>query len=419
MLRGRRDECAVLDRLLDGAGGGRSAALVLGGEAGAGKTTALQAYAGRLLENGQSRRYVLFAQLPRVIRSWQRYGQSSPLPALEDVLSQYLRSLGREIDAQSIANALRSHGGNLILDGVDEVYGEAPWIVAALGDFAVRFGGVQIVTSSRISGSYLESLPFLAIGLVPFTAGQRAAFVSHWFAGDRELATRLLEHVADHEELAGVAGNPLLVTVLCVLTRFGVELPSGEVALYDERLRLLLGAYDLHKGVRRLHTRSSTLGMLAKGLAFRLHSAQQREETPSQMYAWASEVLQGTADTHGARRAVDELVDPANLLVRSLRGDLGFGHLRFQEHLAAQELASNRGISLVGLLRNEWWRGALELYAQMVPDLGGLVRRVLEVAPLEAVRGNLEAMIFAVGKAKQERALQALRGRGQSAAHDL
>ena len=37
MLRGRRDECAVLD----GVGAGRSAALVLRGEAGAGKTALL------------------------------------------------------------------------------------------------------------------------------------------------------------------------------------------------------------------------------------------------------------------------------------------------------------------------------------------------------------------------------------------
>jgi len=37
-LRGRRDECVALDRLLDGARAGRSAALVLEGEAGVGKT---------------------------------------------------------------------------------------------------------------------------------------------------------------------------------------------------------------------------------------------------------------------------------------------------------------------------------------------------------------------------------------------
>src|SRR5258705_11311105 len=41
MLRGRRDECAVLDGLLDGARAGRSGALVVRGDAGVGKTALL------------------------------------------------------------------------------------------------------------------------------------------------------------------------------------------------------------------------------------------------------------------------------------------------------------------------------------------------------------------------------------------
>ena len=41
MLCGRRDECAVLDRLLDGARAGRSGALVVQGEPGVGKTALL------------------------------------------------------------------------------------------------------------------------------------------------------------------------------------------------------------------------------------------------------------------------------------------------------------------------------------------------------------------------------------------
>src|SRR5438105_15261187 len=45
-LPGRRDECAVLDRLLEGARGGASGVLVLRGEAGVGKTALLD-YATR------------------------------------------------------------------------------------------------------------------------------------------------------------------------------------------------------------------------------------------------------------------------------------------------------------------------------------------------------------------------------------
>ena len=41
MLRGRRSECEVLGGLIDGVRGGRSAVLVLRGEAGVGKTALL------------------------------------------------------------------------------------------------------------------------------------------------------------------------------------------------------------------------------------------------------------------------------------------------------------------------------------------------------------------------------------------
>src|SRR3954465_1441439 len=42
VLRGRRDECAVIDRLLHGAVDGRSGVLLVRGEAGVGKTALLE-----------------------------------------------------------------------------------------------------------------------------------------------------------------------------------------------------------------------------------------------------------------------------------------------------------------------------------------------------------------------------------------
>ncbi|XVQ11331.1 helix-turn-helix transcriptional regulator [Spirillospora sp. CA-255316] len=51
-LHGRAEEAAAIDRLLDGAAGGRSGALVLRGEAGIGKTALLERAAGRAAGNG-------------------------------------------------------------------------------------------------------------------------------------------------------------------------------------------------------------------------------------------------------------------------------------------------------------------------------------------------------------------------------
>jgi hypothetical protein len=50
VLRGRRDECAVLDALLDGARRGQSGVLVVWGEAGVGMTALLEYVVGSSLD---------------------------------------------------------------------------------------------------------------------------------------------------------------------------------------------------------------------------------------------------------------------------------------------------------------------------------------------------------------------------------
>jgi hypothetical protein len=40
-------------------------------------------------------------------------------------------------------------------------------------------------------------------------------------------------------------------------------------------------------------------------------------------------------------------------------GKVGFGHLRYQEYLAALEIQSNRAINIIEYMDQEWWRGVL------------------------------------------------------------
>ena len=47
-----------------------------------------------------------------------------------------------------------------------------------------------------------------------------------------------------------------------------------------------------------------------------------------------------------------------------LTSKYSFGHFRFQEHMASEELKLDRNIDLSELVIHDWWRGALCLYAQ-------------------------------------------------------
>jgi hypothetical protein len=237
----------------------------------------------------------------------------------------------------------------------------------------------------------LEPLQFANIALLPFTNDQRKRFIENWFGGDGEHVLRILKHLSERPEVAEIIKSPLLATILCVLAENDVPLPTSEVRLYDERLRLLLGQYDLHKRIRRVVTHSSNLHLVARKIAFHLHSKGKRgEELP---------LIHKMAESSGlppdqCQLAVEELVDPCNILMPVEEGGrFGFGHLRYQEHLAAEEIASNRAIPIIPLMEQEWWIGVFTLYAQMNQDVEAIVQRIAQAGEAGPVIKTLLEMV--------------------------
>ena len=101
--------------------------------------------------------------------------------------------------------------------------------------------------------------------------------------------------------------------------------------------------------------------------------------------------------------AINELIDPCNILVPMTDdGKFRFGHLRYQEHLVAKELTSNRSIDLLPLLENIWWRGALVLFAQMNSSLLWLFNDVSIRGNFSAVQESLKEMIKASPRKEQD-----------------
>jgi hypothetical protein len=82
-------------------------------------------------------------------------------------------------------------------------------------------------------------------------------------------------------------------------------------------------------------------------------------------------------------------------------GKFGFGHLRYQEHLAAKELVSNRGIEILPMLKQEWWYGVLILFAQMNQKLFWLIKAMGDQRECSNYQQILEAMIATRPKAEQ------------------
>ncbi len=340
--------------------------LVLLGDPGAGKSTLLKFLALRFAR-GEGEALGLGLRLP-VLAPLATYAgklakdRSLALPAF---LSGLLEEQGVVHAAALLEEGVRRGRLLFLFDGLDEVSDEGlrHLVVARVKDFycAARAAGNKFVLTSRIVG-YLEvrlEAEGLAEGtLTDFDDQEIETFVGRWTAaveqaarGAGEIASfdaarerdDLLRSIRRDPGVRRLAANPLLLTILALVKRQGIELPERRAELYDLYLKVLLRQWNLARSLSgepspALEVRE-TLQILAP-LALWM-----QEESPGK-----SEIAEGALRGELARRfAVQGEADPALAADRFLDGvrrhsallvdrggrRFGFIHPTFQEYLAA------------------------------------------------------------------------------------
>ncbi len=386
------------------------------GEAGAGKSTTLFKYASEASRADLADEITLFLPLTRLLANLRVVGDDeaiAPLEKLETEIAAFLNTK-KNISGEEILSFLREKQRVVfIFDGVDEVIKTAPWIVEGIQALREAYSNSQVILSARSSGRYLDNTTYLGLTILPFSDQQVESFVRGWFKLEPDVADDVLAHLAATKTLAEIVRNPLLATVLCVLAENKVPLPAGELSLYAERMKLLLGHYDIHKKSKRLTTHHVVLEATARKLAFQLHSLGVRSASPITLEEIAVKALknqkfEGVKEAE-IRVAVRELMEPCNILAPMTdEGDIGFGHLRFQEYLCASELCQNRGIDILPLLKNPWWKSAIILFSRLTDDIEHIISQVLErQVNVSKCRDTLLAVIDTRSKSER-RALKQL-----------
>ena len=369
------DKCNYVDRVsispIDVFSSGYDIAVY--GGAGVGKTTTLEKYKQHLEKDKTF--LPIFIPLNKIV---------STLSSDEDVIFSYdesgIRQVGKseliyklilifkriEVSQDNIVE-LKKYIDNktvLILDGIDEVYNIIPGLFDGINEFKMLHPDTQIVVSSRDCVSYLDKINFLGITLLPFTKEQINRFIRGWFSHKEDIGERLISNISSRNLYDSIQ-VPLNLTITCSLVEKGVDAPSTESEIYEARLDLLTGEYDKFKKINRQSNQGTILKKIAVKLAYIMHKKHVRSIRQDEAEREVSKLL-GSKYSHSLISSViNDLVDPCNLLiVDRYSEELSFGHFRFQEHLAATELAHSRGVDMADLAREDWWRGALCLFAQ-------------------------------------------------------
>jgi formylglycine-generating enzyme required for sulfatase activity/energy-coupling factor transporter ATP-binding protein EcfA2 len=364
--------------------------IVVLGDPGAGKSTLLKVLALALARQPDGPLPILLP-LNAYAEALARAGEMT----LQDFLPGYYATRQRKLAklAPLFDAALESGQAVVLLDGLDEVQINRPYLVGLVEDFVAdhipegrptngkALAGNRVVVTSRIVG-YREA-PFTGqrwrtYTLVDFRREEITRFADRWCVafeiaahGDTELARaqaikerdELLASIFANPGIEQLASNPLLLTILALIKRQGVTLPEQRVELYELYLKTLIHAWNKARTLDRRPVGPEmpyleTVQVLSP-LALWL-----RETNPTaglvprtDLEGWlASYYQEEWAKPRGealstARAFLESVRRYSNLLVERGRDQYGFLHLTLEEMLAAKGIAQKSQWGLDQALR--------------------------------------------------------------------
>lgn len=396
--------------------------VVVLGDPGSGKSTLLKYLALRLAKDEAAPLPIL---LP--LNSYAKALAQKDLNLQNYLVAYYAgRAQGVAALGPLFKEALSNGKAIILLDGLDEVQSNRAALVEKVEAFTREavLRGNRVAVTSRIVGyrdAPLHAKHWALYTLLDFTPAAIEAFAQKWCLAfkkstlgatpEAEAAAEterqgLLEAIQLNPGVARLASNPLLLTILALIKRQGVELPKSRIKLYDRYLETLIEAWNRASALDKSAGRESmdyeaTLEVLGP-LALRL-----REENPTaglvsarQLQDWLTEHYTGEQwglkpgpAREKAREFLESVRRYSNLLVERGEGQYGFIHLTFEEALAAYGLVAagqvERQVTLDYIqkyIANPAWRetillavGVQGLISRQPRAAGELVRAMLNM----------------------------------------
>ncbi|MBF0149754.1 MAG: TIR domain-containing protein, partial [Magnetococcales bacterium] len=274
--------------------------VVLFGEPGAGKTTSLKKILHLCLNQGSSAFGLPRGIIPVFLRLRHFKDEFLHQP-LEKFINKELNELSGERFPKELNRHLWSEGKLLLLfDGLDEIADSAlrKKVARRIAEcmFAVRHKEIHAVVSCRYSGydKGVDLKHFFPLDVRPLDQGQVESFVTLWFDeackhyGDAEKnaikvrSQRLLgsreTSESSGERIQLLMGNPLLLTLLCVVVLRVGEIPKRRAAFYQRCLEILLTRWRKDQaGVEPLLDVNAALNILSP-LAWQLHTEKRKDD---------------------------------------------------------------------------------------------------------------------------------------------
>ncbi|MBF0538785.1 MAG: HEAT repeat domain-containing protein [Nitrospirae bacterium] len=243
--------------------------------------------------------------------------------------------------------------------------------------------GILAVTSPLPAGrqvrGYIDS-SFSIFEVLDFTPEDITNFVGKWFHGEPEKAKALNSELARRTRVKTLAGNPLLLSFVCILYGKSGTLPERRVSLYEKCVEVLLKDWDETRDIKRRNRfTQDKKKQLLKYIAERFFIEGKRYFTKKELLSAIREFLPDLyLKPEEAEEILKEISASHGLLKEQADGWYGFLHLTLQEYFAACAMYEGRRYNIA--IENSfkpWWEEVILLLAG-IGDSTELIKGLFE-----------------------------------------
>jgi len=357
------------------------------------------------------RRIPFFIELRKVRRELWKGKDAPPLDNLiEDVIKQSVRGLRGKLPRGWVNSMLRFRQCILLWDGLDEVaeVSERKRIAAWLDQYVAETAdaGVLSLVSARSAGyrgAPLDRAHVLEVQR--FDYNDTCRFIAQWYLANEivshgnknnaevraradQEAVDLRDRLAKNPRLSALTGNPLLLTMICMVHRYHGALPGSRGQLYAEICQVLLERWRQGKGIEDSYSGEQKVEVLRHLAAYMMEKCVKelcQEELAHVLTAPLSFLGLGTQEL---RTFLDQLQEGSGLVLELAPGMWGFAHLTFQEYLCADYWTQHPDcapVNWAAKILESWWRETVLLYAAKARDAGPVVMAAVDARSAPAL----------------------------------
>jgi len=372
----------------------RARRIVIQGDAGTGKSTALLRMAYEICQKGisadQSYNVPVFLRAASLAASKEQ--------SLVDICSTETRELAKTENPCFSTSDLDTGRVTVLIDGLDEVPDptDKQAIVDLVQEFHTQFPNCQIIISSR-PHSFLErekGLSFFETWTISPIRYKQAEKIVRAISrqGKKQLSVAEAREVLRRlEQVHGVELNPLLVTVFAATSEHTRhDIPANITELFKKFVELMLGRWEEDKGLKQQY-QAPMKDFLLRKIAFAMHRDKSTRISRSRFEHLIVNELASLGYSADRDQVLEEILGRSGLFRIVNDDELEFRHHILQEFFAGRGIESSDAIAEV--ISDEWWKLAIVFYFGENPNSASKLEDIVSGLPAALDRKVLTTAI--------------------------